>query len=191
MMKVNYLPKEEIASAVNVLLSLNCVDQSNQEIDVVDICIKHFGLSIHFTDLKRAYDDDTIGMILAEPKIIFCDRSIEPVGEHKERKERILRFTIAHELGHYLFHRHHMVDNNNAVFYHHLDDKEKGRLEIQANIFAAMLLMPEKAFTATYKMLKNQSLKDSTIIRRISELFNVSKESVGYRLEALEDMKKP
>ncbi len=50
-MKVNYLPTEEIASAVNVLLSLHAVDQSEQEIDVVEIFSGHFGLSLGFAFL--------------------------------------------------------------------------------------------------------------------------------------------
>lgn len=188
-MKVNYLPSEEIASTVNVLLLLNCVDKTVQEVDVVDICIRHFGLTIHFVDLKTEYGEETLGLMIAEHKLIFCDTSLEPCGDHKERKERILRFTIAHELGHYLLHRDHMISDTSPLFYQHLDSKERSRIEIQANIFASMLLMPEKAFMDTYRLLKSQALKDGTITKRISELFNVSKESVRYRIEALAESK--
>lgn len=188
-MRVNYLPPEAISSAVNVLLLLNCVDEEAQEVDVVNICTKHFGLSIHFVDLKSAYGDETLGMIITEHKLILCDTSIEPCGDHKEKKERILRFTLAHELGHYLFHRPYMTSDESPIFYAHLDPKERNRIEIQANIFASMLLMPEKAFKETYQLLQSQSLKDSTMVRRIAELFNVSWESVSYRLEALEQSK--
>lgn len=184
-MRVSYLPSAEIASAINVLLLLESDDNTTAEVDVVSICLKHFGLAIHFTDLQEAYGENTLGMVIAEHKLIFCDNSIEPIGENKTVKERIMRFTVAHELGHYLFHQEYMTSDRPPLFYHELSEVEKTRVEIQANIFAAMLLMPEKPFTETYDLLKAQELKSKTIVERLSELFNVSKESVGYRIEAV------
>ena len=184
-MRVSYLPSAEIASAINVLLLLEGVEESAPEVDVVSICCKHFDLAIHFTDLQEAYGENTLGMVLSEHKLIFCDHSIEPMGDNKTVKERIMRFTVAHELGHYLFHQEYMTSDRPPLFYHELSKVEKTRVEIQANIFAAMLLMPEKPFTETYDLLTSQDLKTKTIIERLSELFNVSKESVGYRIEAV------
>lgn len=184
-MRVSYLPSAEIASAINVLLLLESDDNMTPEVDVVSICLRHFGLAIHFTDLQEAYGENTLGMVIAEHKLIFCDNSIEPIGDNKTVKERIMRFTVAHELGHYLFHQEYMTSDRPPLFYHDLSESEKTRVEIQANIFAAMLLMPEKPFIETYDLLESQDLKARTITERLSELFNVSKESVGYRIEAV------
>jgi Zn-dependent peptidase ImmA (M78 family) len=51
------------------------------------------------------------------------------------------RFTMAHELGHYILHRHRMVNNvieDTAMYRSNLSDA----LEREANQFAASLLMP-------------------------------------------------
>lgn len=184
-MKVDYLPPEEIAATVNTLLLLDGIDNSGKEVDVIEICQKHFGIKIHFVDLKSAYGKETIGLVMAEHKLILCDSSIEPCGKQKERKEKIMRFTVAHELGHYLFHQRYMTEESGPVFYQHLDKKERDRLEIQANVFAAMLLMPERLFTKAYTSLKSQFVKKPEILEHLAELFNVSKESVNYRIDAL------
>lgn len=184
-MKVDYLPPEEIAATVNALLLLDGISHSGEDVDVIEICRKHFGLGIHFADLKSSYGEETIGLVIAEHKLILCDSSIEPCGKEKEKKEKIMRFTVAHELGHYLFHQRYMTEESGPVFYQHLDKKERDRLEIQANVFAAMLLMPEKLFVKAYASLKSQFLKKQDITEMLAERFNVSKESVGYRIEAL------
>ena len=59
-----------------------------------------------------------------------------------------IRFTLAHELGHYLMHRHlHGQFNCNEVDTLHWDSPER-QLENQANEFAAHLLMPRPDFEA-------------------------------------------
>ena len=91
------------------------------------------------------------------------------------------RFTIAHELGHLLLHvQEHpggMVDEDINFF--RTDGNVEGdrRQEIEANQFAAELLMPEAAVIAAYKQNSNLS----TIARR----FGVSTEAMGYRVSAL------
>ena len=185
-MRVDFLTSEQIASAANVILLLDCQDKTEQEIDVIGICQQHFGLSIHFVDLKSAYGENTLGMMLSNEKLILCDLSIEPFGERKEHKERILRFTIAHELGHHIFHQGYLDCETSPTFYNDLGDKEKDRIELQANIFASMLLMPEKLFRNMYQMLQTQDLKKSNLIKRLADMFNVSKEAAGYRVHAIE-----
>ena len=54
----------------------------------------------------------------------------------------IVRFTIAHELAHYILHR-----NGNKLYAHRDSDVEgviKSSIEREANFFAANVLMPEK-----------------------------------------------
>lgn len=60
------------------------------------------------------------------------------------------RFTMAHEVGHYLLHDHLEVhnENSNTLNWFHNAEKQmqKGIQEWEANDFAAELLMPEKVF---------------------------------------------
>ncbi len=88
------------------------------------------------------------------------------------------RFTVAHELGHYVLHRD---GHPEGMFDDDLNflrtdgniagDKEQ---EKEANLFAAELLMPENAVRTAY-----ESVKD---ISALARLFAVSQEAMGYRV---------
>ncbi len=98
------------------------------------------------------------------------------------------RFTAAHELGHYIYHRHLIgdgVDDNRAYrsaeggkFYNTLIGP---RQETQANQFAANLLMPQHLIAA----LKKQGHRDPDLL---AEMLAVSKPAIrihlGYGYEA-------
>lgn len=92
------------------------------------------------------------------------------------------RFTIAHELGHHLLHLHgdgEFVDTE-VDFFRDIErpgDSPYRRAEVQANRFAAALLMPGELVKR--EAVGNASL--TTLARR----FNVSEEAMGYRLAKL------
>ena len=99
------------------------------------------------------------------------------------------RFTAAHELGHYLFHRDlfnkkhidsniYSLERDDVV----LADGERSlrpKHEIQANKFAANFLMPPKI---VYE-LKRQGIVDSA---RLSKIFKVSEAAMRVRLGTYE-----
>lgn len=101
------------------------------------------------------------------------------------------RFTIAHELGHYLLHKpddvvyRDVIDNYDTLF-----DRIRER---EANNFAADLLMPEKLLSKTiddYLKEKNWSnsldnIQFETLLTDIANKLNVSKISLEYRLKNL------
>ena len=94
------------------------------------------------------------------------------------------RFSIAHELGHHFLHLvedGEIVDRRADMFRERevsVESMSEERLqEIQANWFAAALLMPEDLVRMEW-----QTRPD---IRHMAELFNVSEEAMGYRLDAL------
>ena len=94
------------------------------------------------------------------------------------------RFSIAHELGHHFLHLledGEIVDKRADMF----REKEPvdGTLsevrirEIQANWFAAALLMPAELVRVEWERKPS--------LRHMAELFNVSEEAMGYRLDTL------
>lgn len=113
-----------------------------------------------------------------EKKIIGVNR-----GHRKTRQ----RFTIAHEFGHLLLHRGHPVFMDRWVL---VDLREERRgegnaaQEREANWFAAELLMPEEwVETALRAMNSRRSLGDEgRLIRELAKEFNVSLQSMEYRL---------
>jgi hypothetical protein len=185
-MKVQYLKKPEIARKSNHLLEKYPSVQSDTIIDVTALATQFLGLHIHFENLQSAYDKYTLGLLIAEHKVILCDRSLEPYGAKKETNEHILRFTIAHEIGHYILHRDYMDQSKPLLFHKNLVAKERGKLETQANMFAACLLMPACEFKACYQEIINSGEYGSYQIKeRLAGDFHVSKEAAGFRMKAL------
>ena len=92
------------------------------------------------------------------------------------------RFTLAHELGHYVYRmeRGHFDDQEIDHVDHRNQDSRKGNdeEEISANRFAASLLMPE----FQVKLLCESSVD----VYELSKFFEVSTSAMKYRLNTLE-----
>ncbi len=94
-------------------------------------------------------------------------------GRHSPARRR---FTLAHEIAHYLLHRDHIGDGitDNVLYRSGLSDE----LEIQANSLAANLLMPAELVRRVYRA----GLK---FIAGLSQAFQVSEEAMRIRLRQL------
>lgn len=92
------------------------------------------------------------------------------------------RFTIAHELAHYILH------SNGDELYAHRDAGQNGGIETEANIFASNILMPEDLVNEALEWfdgfyLENISFSDKVIY--ISKEFAVSISAAQTRLSQL------
>ena len=92
------------------------------------------------------------------------------------------RFTLAHELGHYMLHRHLVGDglDDNRVYrstsagkYH--NTQIGPREETEANRFAASLLMPGEA-------IRREVAKFGKDPAKLADIFGVSKQTMSIRL---------
>ncbi|WP_417857799.1 ImmA/IrrE family metallo-endopeptidase [Xanthomarina gelatinilytica] len=98
------------------------------------------------------------------------------------------RFTIAHEVGHYLLHDKldlavHNENSNTLNWFQNIEQQaKKGIQEYEANDFASELLMPEIIFR---KFIEYKSFSPS-LIKEISIRFKTSLTSVVYRLITLD-----
>lgn len=96
-----------------------------------------------------------------------------------------IRFTIAHELGHYFLHDKLEIHNDNSATLSWFDIENKaqrGIQEYEANDFASELLMPEKKFR---EFIERKTFGPN-LIKEISDRFNTSLTSVVYRMIALD-----
>jgi len=128
--------------------------------------------------LNASFSDSTLAGMIAkrgENVTILVEQTDPPYRK---------RFTIAHELGHRVLHLERdgeFVDSTRDLFRDHEakteESVESRRAEIQANWFAAALLMPESLVRAQFT--------NTPDVERLARAFNVSVVAMGYRLEAL------
>ena len=97
------------------------------------------------------------------------------------------RFTIAHELGHYMLHRKSerlFIDKDFIVKYRSNKqyDSVEMQQEQQANAFAAAILMPANLIHEEMRKAKFRNFDEAKLIESLSEIFEVSNLAMTYRL---------
>ncbi len=94
------------------------------------------------------------------------------------------RYTIAHEIGHYVLHRDDVAAfvDPELNLYRSKDSRgevgSQGDMEIQANIFASALLMPAELVETAYGKCRD--------VAALARLFLVSSEAMGHRIVHLD-----
>lgn len=126
------------------------------------------------------FDDDLSGMI-------YIKDGIPIIGVNSLHHPHRQRFTIAHELGHLELHREMItskvhVDKDFPVLMR--DPKSATgteKVEIEANQFAAELLMPEALIK---QALENEpfDIDDDSPIEELAKKFRVSRQALEYRI---------
>jgi Zn-dependent peptidase ImmA (M78 family) len=132
---VPYVPEDRIQNFTWKILNQMYPDGVPLPIPVEEIAEYHYKLSLEFDELKAeilGYSD------FAARKIWINSLMLDQCDEGR------IRFTIAHELGHYSYHLYYMqgegmLFSTSLEFY----QKNYSRIETQANIFAGCLLMPK------------------------------------------------
>ena len=142
----------------------------------VEKIAKALGAQVRFSP----FDDELSGMV-------FIKEGVPIVGVNSLHHPNRQRFTIAHELGHLELHRK-MITNNVHVdkeFPALMRDPKSAtgteQIEIEANQFAAELLMPRKIID---QMLagKQFDIEDDGPIEELAKRFRVSKQALEYRI---------
>ncbi len=134
------------------------------------IDVKKIGESLGIAFEEKALEKDVYGIISKKNNKIICEiNSNDSITRQ--------RFTIAHEIGHYVLGD---LNDNDTMF---RDDKTKvlqdDYREINANKFAAELLMPAKAIEYFVYAIKVANFEE--LIKK----FNVSEQAMVYRLDKL------
>lgn len=117
------------------------------------------------------------------------------IGYNQDESRARRRFTVAHELGHYVLHnpqkdRKVFVDNTfkvsnefRVLFRTKIGQEEptNARMEFEANTFAAAILMPEKQLLQLIDEIEFD-LGDELAVKELSRRFDVSSTAMYYRL---------
>lgn len=122
--------------------------------------------------ISRAHNKDFSGLLLRKE-----GKSL--IGVNSSESPKRQRFTIAHELGHYFLH-----PTKNA-FVDYRDNKKnikRGIKEVQANIFAATLLMPKTFLEKDYKEISQKGLLEEEDLKFLADKYQVSEDAMKIRL---------
>ena len=93
------------------------------------------------------------------------------------------RFTIAHELAHYILHK-----KEDEAYYAHRDAGQNGGIESEANLFASSILMPKALVEQSVKDFKSHTfgvITASVVVEHIANEFVVSRDAAQVRLQQL------
>jgi Zn-dependent peptidase ImmA (M78 family) len=166
---------KKIEAKANLLLKKTGINSAPIEIERI---AEYLGVDIKYDDL----DDDVSGFLSVDP-----DHAVAVINsEHHPNRQR---FTIAHELGHFVLH----VKSNEGLFIdkkyavHHRDSKSSlGTVdtEREANLFASALLMPRslvRELLEDYQVDFLDEIETHSFARKLG----VSEQALGFRLARL------
>ncbi len=118
--------------------------------------------------------------------ILFRDGKQTVIGINSSHSNVRQRFTIAHEIGHLVLHDGELfIDQAVRVNFR---DKRSGQAinlqEIEANKFAAELLMPDAMIRdqIAKRIVKKKIATESSLISELARIFEVSEQAMGFRL---------
>lgn len=146
----------------------------------VEEIAKNIGLKI----IPQPLDETISGMLIIKD-------GIGTIAYNQTESNVRRRFTIAHELGHFVLHKNDgslFLDKNFSVLLRSQMTPEtiqKQRLEQEANAFAAALLMPEKLLRKELE-LKQFDFGSEEAQKELAKKFNVSSIAMYYRMRNLE-----
>lgn len=127
----------------------------------------------------EALEDDVSGMlVINDTQIVIGVNSL-----HSQKRQR---FTMAHELGHYILHRstsNVFFDESLLFFRNQKSSEGTKRQEIEANNFAAELLMPEPAIRQRLEEPIDAFNEDE--VDNLASEFRVSAQALTIRLTKL------
>ena len=155
------------------------LEQSNALILPIDLnqVTEYLKLSIKEKRLENEYS----GFLAVKEKTIVVNSCHPPVRR---------RFTIGHEIGHFQLHRGQKYGTSvfiDRTVYFRKDSSDgiEHQMELEANAYAAGLLMPEILLDEYLEKHPRLNLEKPADIKLLAEEFEVSRPAMEYRLKNL------
>ncbi len=151
-MNVPYLSRNEIAQAGKAILA-QFREKTGRSIEPpvpIEDILAMMGLRCQFVDFEQINAPDVLGATYVKKRIVVIN-----AGLLDERSKGRAAFTMAHEAGHWVLHRHLLAvanrygDLEDAIFCRAQDARKP--IEWQADYFAGCLLMPEDLVRFAFK----------------------------------------
>jgi Zn-dependent peptidase ImmA (M78 family) len=139
------------------------LDKKSLPVDIINI-INTYGINIKYTtELGEGFD-----------ALIYCENDrIPTILANNSKPIHRMRFSLAHELGHYLIPWHYWESIRLERIPKY--DYQHRRMEMEANYFAGEVLMPYEQF---YPMINKPIIE-------LTKIFEVSSQAVRKRIETI------
>ena len=171
--------RSEVKRKAEEFCEQNSID--SYPVEIVRIC-KENGLKV----FEEYLQPDISGLIVVDEKEWSKYETNQFIVVNLMELATRRRFTIAHELAHFVLHR-----NGNQLYVHRDMTNEgsfKNSIEQEADYFAANLLMPENLIQEKINMLKEEvrgKIPEIALVREIAYNFAVSEAVARVRLKQL------
>lgn len=168
-------------------------------IPIAEMIELHLGLSIQSTNLST--DDSIHGVTVFEDcripvynaktrcyEYIFVDSGTILIDSKLFAENRInrLRFTLAHELAHWLVHQENFKNKEGLAY--KTSNNTNSAIEREADQLAAALLMPYGRVKVAYARFSGR-LTYEAVVQQLATIFCVSTQAMSIRLERLDFVK--
>lgn len=143
----------------------------------VDKLARIAGASVHY----EPFDGQVSGMVHRQGK------GAAVIGVNSAHSTTRQRFTIAHEIGHLILHAHeklHVDERFPLAFRNDESSRATQETEIEANQFAAALLMPVDFLQKEIESLP-EDMEDEKAVAELARRFEVSEQAMTIRLTSL------
>nr|WP_303649485.1 ImmA/IrrE family metallo-endopeptidase [Asticcacaulis machinosus] len=156
---------------------------SRFEVKSPPVHVERIAKSLGITIQYGAFDDKLSGMA-------FIKDGVKVIGVNNAHHPNRQRFTIAHELGHMILHQQLLESSvhvdTGTLRRDFLATTGSDPIEIQANRFAAELLMPE-TFLREFLRDKSLDVEDEESLSELARRFKVSTMALQFRLLAFQE----
>ncbi len=221
-MKVKYLEKSKIENdALNVIHDFNqkFTPITQPPVPVDEILENQLKLVLNITNLKQKFGyTDVLGATFVADHEVHIDESLDP--DKSATSEGRFHFTIGHEIGHWILHKHYYPEvNGQESFFEKKptvlcrESQRKDPQEWQADYFASCLLLPREMVLRewdkkygnrnpiyaddAYKRVHDSNASEydleeimNGVAAEFNRIFRVSKQAMRIRLETMGLMKK-
>ena len=177
----------DLADCVTPEALLSEIQKLQGEVFPIAVPIEEWAMALDITAIEVLETEGFEGGL-----VMFADRSAGTILVNKAAKWRRRRFTVAHELGHFLLPWHTPRDGeafrcskkDMATFRLQPGGDRYVEMEVQANRFAAGILMPQAPFRADLRARRAFEVLD---IAELADRYDVSKEASARRCVELHD----
>jgi len=161
--------QDRIAQQAKKLLEQCSIHRPPVKIEVI---ARHLGAEIRY----EPFDDDVSG-------VLYRDYHNTIIGVNSLHHPNRQRFTIAHEIGHLVLHEMeiHVDKGYRVALRNSVSSRAVDPAEIDANRFAAELLMPERFLERDVRLFLHD-VEDDTELKDLAYKYRVSTQALAYRL---------